>query len=105
MKQFRIKKAKQNQIRVGVSKTKEGLDIVASHDGIDKSNVNFVLLNFTSNRFKFNGYPDVDPSFIVDLIDRGFDITTLDFKIDKIDEADQDAIDTNRYLRSVFERI
>lgn len=95
---FRKKYAKTNQLRATYVKNKEdGSDIFYSHDGGCNTDMRVVDNVFTSPRYSFNGHHD--PSFLVELIDRGYDITTLDFKIDRLDMNDTLRVNINQNLR------
>lgn len=98
MKYFRKKYARKNQLRATCFKNKEdGPDIFYSHDGGCNTDMRVVDNVFTSPRYDFNGH--AEPSFLVELIDRGYDITTLDFKIDKLDTNDTLKVNINQNLR------
>lgn len=98
MKRYRSKKAKPNSIRVSFGKVDGELDICYSWNGVCKTDARLMNNALASKRFRFNGYPDMDDSLLVELLKRGYDLRTLDFKCEKLDESDEEGKQINQYM-------
>lgn len=81
-------------------------DILYSFDGGDRSDI--ALLNdvFTSPRYGYEGsFGDIEKPFLLELIDRGYDITTLEFNISLLDINDALKVNLNDRLRNQLKRL
>lgn len=79
------------------------LDFVVSYLNVDASDVRLMHYAIGSGHY---GYNKTTPnkSLIVELIERGYDITTLEIKINKLDTTDDDAVSVNNFLLSKFKQ-
>ena len=95
------KRAKNNQLRASFVNTKsDPHDVLYTFNGGDRSDMALMNDAFTSPRYGYQGYiGDMSKPFLLELIDRGYDITTLDFKIDKLDSSNPEKVELNEKFR------
>lgn len=80
-------------------------DLLYTFNGGDSSDMALMNDAFTSPRYGYEGmHGDMSKPFLLELIDRGYDITTLDFKIDKLDTSDQTKVNLNEQFRKRLSR-
>jgi len=101
MKKIRYKRALSDGMRVSVGRLDGCLDLVVSWLNVGKADVSLMHYSIAKGHY---GYNKTKPnkSLIVELIERKYDITTLDVKINKIDESDLDAVAINEFLLQHF---
>lgn len=98
MKRYPAKKAPPKSLRVSFGKIDGDLDIVYSWSDTNKCDSRLLHHRLSSAWMGFNGYPDRDDSLLAELIKRGYDIRTLDFKIKKLDDDDEEGKRINEYM-------
>ena len=103
MKRYRYKCANYSGMRVSVGKLDGCVDLVVDRNDAEKSDANLMFYHLMNGRFSWDGKRK-DDSLIVELIKRGYDITTLDIKIKKLDKTDSDAVTANEILLKKFEK-
>lgn len=106
MSTIRGKRARENQLRASFVNTKsDPYDLLYTFNGGDRSDLALMNDAFTSPRYGYEGIKgDMSKSFLLELIDRGYDITTLDFKIDKLDSNDPTKVHLNKQFRKRISR-
>lgn len=101
-KQIRYKRARKNEIRASIGKIDGDYDFVISRDNCPKCDSALLFQVMANERYSFNGYPDTNKSLIEELLDRGYDISTLEFSCKKLDETDEDAVAFNRMYKTRY---
>lgn len=93
-KRYRHKKAKPNSLRVSFGRVAgdSSPDVVYSWDGVDKCDSR--MLHYRMSVISDRG----GRSFLCELIERGYDIRTLDFQISKLDPCDSEGEAVNRFM-------
>lgn len=106
MKKFVRKYARKNSLRATFVDVKDDqCTLFFSHDGGKTTDLALLDNIFSSPRYGYKGsLGDSDPSFALSLIERGYDITTLDFKIDKLDTNDIQRVHLNEQLKNKLSR-
>lgn len=97
---YRGKFARTNQLRASFIHTiEQSCDIHYSHDGGCNTDLHLLHDAFTSKRFGWQGVNGpMEQSLLYELIKRGYDITTLEFSISKVDKTDTLNVNLNQQM-------
>lgn len=101
VKKFIRKYARKNSLRASFVDVKnEPCALFFSQNGGEKADLWLLGEMFTAPRYGHEGsFGDIESSYAKELIDRGYDITTLEFKIDKLDMNDIQRVKLNERLK------
>lgn len=97
MKRYRKKFSRHNQLRVTFYTDHGKPDILYSFDGGCPTDTRMLHHALSSPRYGYEGMRgNSDPSVFEELINRGYDITTFDLKISKLDPNDTEKVLLNQ---------
>lgn len=101
---LRGKIAKKNQLRASFIDTKETpCDMFYSHDGGCNTDLRMLHYHLSSPKFTWEGASKPSlPSFLYELIDRGYDITTFEMSIQKLDTSDLYKVNLNQRMKKIL---
>lgn len=101
---YKGKVAKKNQLRASFIDTKETpCDMFYSHNGGCNTDLRMLHYHLGSPKFTWEGVSKPSlPSFLYELIDRGYDITTFEMSIEKLDVTDSYKVNLNQRMKKAL---